>query len=33
MEAIKASDAPPPPKKMSKVATELVSGINGLKKD
>ena len=33
METIKASDAPPPPKKMSKVAAEMVSAINALKKD
>lgn len=33
IETIKASDAPAPPKKMSGVATELVNGINSLKKD
>ena len=33
VETIKASDAPAPPRKMSKVATELVNGINSLKKD
>jgi len=30
---IKASDAPPPPKKLSKVASELVTALNELKKD
>ena len=30
---IKASDAPPPPKKLSKVAAELVAALNELKKD
>ena len=30
---VKASDAPAPPKKMSKVAEQLVSALNGLKKD
>ena len=33
IETIKAADAPPPPRKMSKVATEIVNAINGLKKD
>ena len=33
IEVIKASDAPAPPKKMSKVAEELVSALNSLKKD
>ena len=33
IEVVKASDAPAPPKKMSKVAQELVSALNGLKKD
>lgn len=33
IETIKASDAPAPPKKMSKVATELVNGVNALNKD
>lgn len=33
IETIKASDAPPPPKKMSKIASEIVSGLNRLKKD
>ena len=33
IETIRASDAPAPPKTMSKVATELVNGTNGLKKD
>jgi len=33
IETIKVSEAPPPPRKMSKVAAEIVSGINNLKKD
>ncbi len=33
IETVKASDAPPPPKKLSKVADQLVSALNGLKKD
>ncbi len=33
IETIKASDAPPPPKKMSKVTTEFLDAFNGLKKD
>ena len=33
IEVIKASEAPAPPKKMSKVAEELVSALNSLKKD
>jgi hypothetical protein len=32
-ETIKASDAPKVPKKLSKLAQELVSAINGLNKD
>jgi hypothetical protein len=32
IETIKASDAPPPPKKMSKGTVELLSAINQLKK-
>ena len=33
IEVIKASDAPAPPAKMSKVAEQLVSALNSLKKD
>jgi hypothetical protein len=33
IETIKASDAPAAPKKMSKVAEQLVTALNGLKKD
>lgn len=33
IETIKAREAPPPPKKLSKVASEIVAAINGLKKD
>jgi len=33
IETIKASDAPEAPKKMSKVAEQLVTALNGLKKD
>jgi hypothetical protein len=33
IETIKASDAPPPPKKMSKASSELLSAINRLNKD
>jgi hypothetical protein len=33
IETIKAADAPPPPKKMSKGTAELLSAINRLKKD
>jgi len=30
---IKVTEAPPPPKKLSKVASELVAALNSLKKD
>ena len=33
IETIKASDAPPPPKKMAKATAELLAAMNGLKKD
>ena len=33
IEVIKASEAPPPPRKMSKVAEQLVAALNSLKKD
>lgn len=33
IETIKAADAPAPPRKMSKVAAEIVNAINSLKKD
>lgn len=33
IEVVKASDAPDPPKKMSKAAAEIVEGLNRLKKD
>lgn len=33
IEVVKASDVPAPPKKVSKIAAELVSAINSLKKD
>jgi hypothetical protein len=33
METIKASDAPPPPKKMSESARAIVNGLEALKKD
>ena len=33
IEVMKASEAPPPPKQMSKVAEQLVSALNSLKKD
>ena len=33
VETIKASDAPPPPKKMAKATAELLAAMNGLKKD
>ena len=33
IDVIKASEAPAPPKKMSKVAEQLVSALNSLKKD
>lgn len=33
IETIKASDAPPPPKKVSKVTTEFLNAFNALKKD
>ncbi len=33
IETIKATDAPPPPKKLSRTATELVIALNRLKKD
>ena len=33
IEVVKASDAPAPPKKVSKVAEQLLSALNGLKKD
>ena len=33
IETIKASHAPAPPKKLSKVASEIVAAINGLMKD
>lgn len=33
IDVIKASEAPEPPKKLSKVAEQLVSALNGLKKD
>ena len=33
IETIKASDAPQPPKKLSKVAEQVVTALNGLKKD
>lgn len=32
-DVIKVSDAPAPPKKLSKVANELLSALGGLKKD
>ncbi len=33
IETIKASEAPPPPKKMSKATQEILDAINQLKKD
>ena len=33
IEVLKASEAPAPPKKMSKVAEQLVSALNSLKKE
>jgi hypothetical protein len=33
IKTIKASDAPSPPKKISKASAEIVGGIEGLKKD
>ena len=33
IDVIKASDAPAPPKKLSKVASELLEALSGLKKD
>jgi len=33
IETIKASDAPPPPKKLSKIAGEFQAALNALKKD
>jgi hypothetical protein len=33
IETIKASDTPPPPKKMSKASAEILAAINALKKD
>ncbi len=33
IEIIKASDAPPPPRKASKAATEFLNAFNSLKKD
>lgn len=33
IDVIKAVDAPPPPKKVSKVASELIEALNNLKRD
>jgi hypothetical protein len=33
IETIKASEAPPPPKKLSKATAELLTAMSGLKKD
>jgi hypothetical protein len=33
IEVIKASEAPPPPRKMSKATAEIVAALSGLKKD
>jgi len=33
IETIKATEAPPPPKKVSKSSQEILNAINGLKKD